>query len=137
MQSARTITLAFILFELLPMELRPSPNCASIVSILQLEKPSSCLHQSSYKYQPILGDMQSSRTVTPALMLFELLPLELCQSQNCVIIVSALYLENHSSYFHVTFYKYQSTLEDVQSARTITLAFTLFSSTARSAKELL
>ena len=37
-----------------------------------------------------LGDMQSSRTVTLALMLFELLPLELCQSQNCVFIVSAL-----------------------------------------------
>ena len=108
------------------MELRPSPICVSIVSVLQLEKSSSCLHESSYKYQPILGDMQSSRTVTLALMLFELLPLELCQSQNCVFIMSALYLENRSSYFHVTFYKYQSTLDDVQSARTITLALTLF-----------
>ena len=108
------------------MELRPSPNCVSIVSVLQLEKPSSYLHESSYKYQPILGDMQSSRTVTLALMLFELLPLELCQLQNCVFIMSALKLENRSSYFHVTFYKYQSTLDNVQSARTITLAFTLF-----------
>ena len=126
MQSARTITLAFILLELFPMELRPSPNCVSVVSVLQLEKSSSCHHESSYKYQPILGDMQSSRTVTLALTLFELFPLELCQSQNCVFIVSALLLENCSSYFHVTFYKYQSTLDDVQSARTITLAFTLF-----------
>ena len=126
MQSARTITIAFILLELFPMELRPSPNCVSIVSVLQLEKSSSCLYESSYKYQSILGDMQSSRTVTLALMLFELLPLELCQSQNCVFIVSALLLENCSSYFHVTFYKYQSTLDDLQSARTITLAFTLF-----------
>ena len=65
--------------------------------------------------------MQSSRTVTLALMLFELLPLELCQSQNCVFIVSALLLENCSSYFHVTFYKYQSTLDDLQSSKTITL----------------
>ena len=76
------------------MELRPSPNCVSIMSVLQLEKSSSCFHESSYKFQPILGDMQSdmqsSRTVTLALMLFELLPLELCQSQNCVFIVSAL-----------------------------------------------
>ena len=70
--------------------------------------------------------MQSSRTVTLALMLFELLPLELCQLQNCVFIVSALQLENCSSYFHVTFNKYQSTLDDVQSAKTITLAFTRF-----------
>ena len=52
------------------MELRPSPNCVSIVPVLQLEKSSSCLYESSYKYQPILGDMQSSRTVTLALMLF-------------------------------------------------------------------
>ena len=56
------------------MEVRPSPNCVSIVSVLQLEKSSSCLHESSYKYQPILGDMQSSRTITLALMLSELLP---------------------------------------------------------------
>ena len=68
--SARTITLAFILLELFPMELRPSPNCVSIVSVLQLEKSSSCLNESSVKYQPILGDMQSSRTITLALMLF-------------------------------------------------------------------
>ena len=73
----------------LPMELRPSPNCVPIVSVLQLEMPSSCLRESSYKYKPILGDMQSSRTVTLAFMLFELLPLELCQSQKCVFIVSA------------------------------------------------
>ena len=72
------------------MELRPLPNCVSIVSVLQLEKPSSYLHESSYKYQPVLGDMQSSRTVTLALMLFEFMPLELCQSQYCVFIVSAL-----------------------------------------------
>ena len=63
------------------MELRPSLNCVSIMSVLQLEKSSSCLHESSYKYQLILGDMQSSRTVTLALMLFELLPFELCQSK--------------------------------------------------------
>ena len=34
--------------------------------------------------------------------------------------------ENHSSYLHETSYKYQSTLDNVQSARTITLVFILF-----------
>ena len=47
--------------------------------------------------------------------------LSVCQTR-----VTALLLENWSSYPHETSYKYQSTLDDMQSARTITLAFILF-----------
>ena len=43
-------------------------------------------------------------------------------SQNCVSSI----LENPSNYLHETSYKYQSTLDDIRSARTITLAFILF-----------
>ena len=43
-----------------------------------------------------------------------------------VTLVSALLLENHSSYLHKTSCKYLLTLDNVQSTRTITLAFILF-----------
>ena len=61
-----------------------------IVSALSLENPLSYLHETSYKYQSTLDDVQSARTVTLAFIFFELFPFELCPSQNRVSIVSAL-----------------------------------------------
>ena len=72
----------------------------------------------------VLDDVQSARTITLAFILFELFPLELFPSQKQKKKkkkkkknVSALLVENRSIYLHETFYEYQSTLVDVQSAR--------------------
>ena len=61
-----------------------------IVSALLLENPLSYFHETSYKYQSTLDDVQSARTVTLAFIFFELFPFELCPSQNRISIVSAL-----------------------------------------------
>ena len=76
MQSAKTITLAFILFELFPLELCPSQNHVRSTTW----NHSSFLHKTSYKYQSTLDDVQNARTITLACILFELFPLELCVS---------------------------------------------------------
>ena len=93
-----------------------------IISAWWLKNCSSYLHETSYKYQSALDDVQSIRTITLACILFKLFPLNFVRHK----IVSALKLENCSSFLHETSYKYQSILDDMQSARTITLDFILF-----------
>ena len=76
MHSARTITLAVILFELFSWTLSQNRVCSIT------RKPSSYLHETSYKYQSTLEDVQGARTITLAFILFELFPLDFCPSQN-------------------------------------------------------
>ena len=75
----------------------------------------------TYQYQAKLDSMQSARTITFELILFELFPLEFCHK-----IVSALLFENLSRYLHKTSFEYKSSLDIIQSIRANTLAFTCF-----------
>ena len=87
---------------------------------LYFENCSSYLHETSYKYQSTLTDVQSARTITLAFILLRYFPLT--QSQNRV----HSNLKPVPDIFKETLCKYQSTLDNVQSTRTITLAFILF-----------
>ena len=60
--------------------------------------------------------------ITLPFILFELFPFELFASQKSCL----LYNLNHLRYIHENLDKYQSTLDDEQSARMVTLPFILF-----------
>ena len=117
MQSARIITHEFILFELFPLEL-----CHEMVSYLKLGTCSRYLQETSYKYETTLDDVQRAKTVTLAFLLFELFPLELCPSQKTCPLFNLKTVQD----IFMKLYEYQSTLDNMQSARTITVAFILF-----------
>ena len=51
------------------------------MSALSIENCLSYIHETLYKYQPTWVHVQSARIVTVSFILFELFPLELCQSQ--------------------------------------------------------
>ena len=51
------------------------------MSALSIENCLSYIHETLYKYQPTWVHMQSASIVTVSFILFELFPLELCQSQ--------------------------------------------------------
>ena len=76
------VTLPFILFELFPLELCASQKPCPLYN---LENGLSYIHETLYMYQPTCVDVQSARTVTLSFILFELFPLELCQSQKTII----------------------------------------------------
>ena len=59
-----------------------------------------------------MGVKQHAKTITLAFILLELFPFELCHK-----IVSALLIENHSSYIFENSFEYQPTAYNVQSAR--------------------
>ena len=92
----------------------------SLMSAPRHENCSSYLHETSYKYQSTLDDMQSARTITLAFILFELFALgsvtKSCPLYNLKT-VQAIFKKLHINI---------RTLEDVQSTKTIILAFILF-----------
>ena len=77
----------------------------------------------SYKYQSTLDDVQSARTITLAFILYELFPLEHCPSQNRVRTITG---KPFKLSLQKTSYEYQSTLDEVQSARIRGLVFIRF-----------
>ena len=78
MQSARMVTLPFILFELFSFELCASQKLCPLYNLKTTQAIFTKLYTNINKHKMTL---QSARIVTLPFILFELFPFELCASQ--------------------------------------------------------